>query len=137
MTEPLELIHSDLCEFDGILTRNSKRYVITFIDDCSNYTFSYLLKNKSDAFDILKVYITEIENQFNKRIKRLCSDRGTKYDLIAFNEFYNSKWIIHETTAPYSYEMNGKAERNNRTLTKIVVAILLESGATPSWWDEN
>ena len=77
VTKPLELIHSDLCEFDGTLTRNSKRYVITFIDDSSDYTFIYLLKDKSDAFDMFKVYVTEIENQFNKRIKRLRSDRGT------------------------------------------------------------
>ncbi|KAL0558517.1 hypothetical protein IC582_003091 [Cucumis melo] len=69
VTEPLELIHSDLCEFDGTLTRNSKRYVITFIDDCSDYTFKYLLKNKSDAFEMFKVFVTEIENQFNKRIR--------------------------------------------------------------------
>ena len=32
--------------------------------------------------------------------------------------------------------MNGKAKRKNRTLTKLVVAILLESGTTPSWWGE-
>jgi len=61
-SEPLDLIHSDLCEFDGILTRNRKRYFITFIDDCSDYTYVYLLKNKSDALDMFKVFVTEIEN---------------------------------------------------------------------------
>ena len=50
-TELLELIHSDLCEFEGILTRGGNRYIITFIDDCSKYTTVYLLKNKSDAFE--------------------------------------------------------------------------------------
>ena len=60
--EPLELIYSDLCEFDGTLTRNSKRYVITFIDDCSDFTFMYLLKNKSDVLDMFKVFVTKIEN---------------------------------------------------------------------------
>ena len=48
-TELLELIHSDLCEFEGILTREGNRYIITFIDDFSKYTTVYLLKNKSDA----------------------------------------------------------------------------------------
>lgn len=50
-TELLELIHSDLCEFEGILTRGGNRYIITFIDDFSKYTTIYLLKNKSDAFE--------------------------------------------------------------------------------------
>ena len=32
--------------------------------------------------------------------------------------------------------MNGKAERKNRTLTELVVAILLNSGAASHWWGE-
>ena len=32
-TKLLELIHPDLCEFEGILTRGGNRYIITFIDD--------------------------------------------------------------------------------------------------------
>uniref|UniRef100_A0A2N9EEB8 CCHC-type domain-containing protein n=1 Tax=Fagus sylvatica TaxID=28930 RepID=A0A2N9EEB8_FAGSY len=31
----LELVHSDVCELNGILTRGGKRYFITFIDDFS------------------------------------------------------------------------------------------------------
>ena len=32
--ESLQLIHFDLREFDGMITKNNKRYFITFIDDC-------------------------------------------------------------------------------------------------------
>ena len=43
----LELIHSDLCEFEGILTRGGNRYIITFIDDFSKYiTFFFGWKIK-------------------------------------------------------------------------------------------
>ena len=42
ITVPLELIHYDLCEFDGMLTRNSKRYLITFIDDYFDFTFIFI-----------------------------------------------------------------------------------------------
>ena len=69
-SEPLELIHSDICELDGNLTRNGKRYFITFIDDCSDYTYVYLMKNKSEAFDMFKIFMIEIENQLNIKIKR-------------------------------------------------------------------
>ena len=48
--ELLGLIHSDLCEFGGILTRGENKYIITLINDFSKYTTIYLLKNKSDAF---------------------------------------------------------------------------------------
>ena len=47
----LELVHPNLCEFEGILTRGGNKYIITFIDDSSKYKTVYLLKNKSDAFE--------------------------------------------------------------------------------------
>ena len=72
----LELIHSDLCEFVGILTREGNRNIITFIDDFSKYTTVYLLKNKSDAFEKFQYFLKEVENQFGRKIKRIRSDRG-------------------------------------------------------------
>lgn len=36
-TELLELIHIDICELGGILTRGGNRYFITFIDDFSKF----------------------------------------------------------------------------------------------------
>ena len=50
-TELFELIHSNLCEFEGILTRGGNRYIITFINDFLKYTTIYLLKNKIDHFE--------------------------------------------------------------------------------------
>lgn len=133
-SDPLDLIHSDICELDGTLTRNSKRYFITFIDDCSDYTYVYLMKNKSEALDMFKMYITEIENQLGKKIKRLCSDRGTEYDSGLCNDFYSKHGIVHETTASFSPEMNGKSERKNITLTELIVAIMMNFGVAPHWW---
>ena len=83
----LELIHSDLCEFEGILTRGGNRYIITFIDDFSKYTTVYLLKNKSDAFEKFQDFLKEVENQFGRKIKRIRSDRGHEYESSAFNSF--------------------------------------------------
>ena len=40
---PLELIHSDLCEMNGVLTKGGKRYFITLIDDATRFCYVYLL----------------------------------------------------------------------------------------------
>ena len=52
-TELLELIHSDICEFEGHLKCGGSRYFMSFIDDFSKYSYVYLIKNKSDAFEKL------------------------------------------------------------------------------------
>jgi hypothetical protein len=67
------------------------------------------MKNKSEVLDMFKMYVTEIENQLSKKIKRLRIDMGTGYDSGLCNDFYSKHGIVHETTAPYSSEMNGKA----------------------------
>ena len=83
----LELIHSDLCAFEGILTCGGNRYIITFIDDFSKYSTIYLLKNESDAVEKFQNFLKEVENQFNRKIKRIRSDRGREYDSNTFNSF--------------------------------------------------
>jgi serine/threonine-protein kinase RIO1 len=35
----LDLIHSDLCEMNVILTKGGKRYFITFIDDSTRFCY--------------------------------------------------------------------------------------------------
>ena len=45
-----------------MLTRGGKRYFITFIDDCSRYTYIYLFKHKEVVFDAFKVNEVDVEN---------------------------------------------------------------------------
>ena len=125
----LELIHSNLCEFEEILTRGENRYTITFIDELSKYTTVYLLKNKSNDFEKFQDFLKEVENQFSRKIKRIRSDRGRENESNAFNSFVQSLEIIHETTTPYSPASNSVAERKNKTLIELTNAMLFEFGA--------
>ena len=124
-TELLKLIHSDLCEFEGILTHGGNRYIITFIDNFSKYTTIYWLKNKSDSFEKFQGFLKEVENQFSRKIKRIRGDRGREYESSAFNSFVQSLGIIHEITAPYSPASNGVAKGKNRTLIELTNAMLI------------
>ena len=58
----LELVYSDVCELNGVLTRERKRYFIIFIDDFSRFTYVYLMRNKDELFDMFKRYKTQVEN---------------------------------------------------------------------------
>jgi hypothetical protein len=65
----LELIHSDLCEMNGELTKGGKRYFMTFIDDCTRFCYIYLLKSKDEALNYFKICKAEVENQLERKIK--------------------------------------------------------------------
>ena len=121
---PLELVHSDPCEMNGELTNDGKRYFMTFIDDCTRFCYVYLLKSKDETLHYFKTYKDEVENQLERKIKRLRSDRGGEYFSSEFSEFCIEHGIIHERTSPYSRQSNGIAKRKNRTLTELVNAML-------------
>ena len=90
-TQLLDLVHSDICEYNVVLTIGRKRYFITFIDDCSCYIYVYFLRTKDVAFDMFKLYKAKVENQLEMKIKMLRSDRGGEYFSNKFDS-YCEQW---------------------------------------------
>ncbi|GJS99425.1 zinc finger, CCHC-type containing protein [Tanacetum coccineum] len=129
----LDLIHSDLCDFHANPSLGHNKYVITFIDDASRYCYVYLLHAKHEALDKFKIYKQEVELQRQDLIKVLRTDRGGEYyDPV----YFQSTGIIHQTTAPYTPQQNGVAERKNRTLKEMVNSMLSYSGLSEGFWGE-
>ncbi|KAL6342265.1 hypothetical protein AAG906_006890 [Vitis piasezkii] len=142
-TELLKCIHSDIWGPYSIPTINGHKYFISFIDDFSRYSYVYLIREKSEALDVFKIYKVEVENQLNQRIKSVRSDRGGEYygrfiesgqHLSVFALFLREHGIIANYTMPGTPEQNGVVESmmSNSTLLeflwgetlKIVVHIL-------------
>jgi hypothetical protein len=136
-SEPLELVHSDLCGPIDPTTYSGTNYYVLFIDDFTRMTHIYPLKKKSSA-DILerfREYKPEVEKQTGKSIKHLRTDGGGEYEKW-MGVHLKGSGIIHETTAPYSPDQNGVAERANRTIMERVKAIIAEAKLDKRLWME-
>jgi hypothetical protein len=110
---PLYLIHSDLCEMNEILTRVVEKYFISFIYDATKYCQLYLVKTKDVPLNYFKIYKAEVENQLERKIKRVRPDRGGEYLSNDFGEYCAEHEIIHETTTAYLPQSNGVVEWKN------------------------
>jgi hypothetical protein len=115
--QPLELIHSDICEMKDVLINGEQRYFMTMIDDTSTYCYVYLLKTKDEALNCFKTYKTDVKNQLEKKIIRFRSNHDGEYFSNGFNLFCAEHSVIHERTPPHPPQSNGVTERKNRTLT--------------------
>ncbi|KAK0574097.1 hypothetical protein LWI29_018105 [Acer saccharum] len=58
-TECLGLMHTDVCGPMSIQARGGYEYFITFTDDYSRFGYVYLMRHKSDAFDMFKLFKAE------------------------------------------------------------------------------
>jgi len=123
-SKPLSLIHSDLSGKFSIPSIGKAYYYITFIDDHSQFAWIYFLKKKSDAAKAIKDFTKMIERQTGHKIRRFRTDNGTEFINQALKDFFEEEGIIHETTAPYSPQSNGVAERFNQTITTMARCIL-------------
>ena len=93
----------------------------------------FLLHSKDEVMTKFQVYKTEVELHCETFIKRLRSDRGGEY---YDPKYFESTGVVHETTAPYTPQQNGVAERKNRVLTEMVNAMLSNSGLSQGFWGE-
>ncbi|GKA62780.1 retrovirus-related pol polyprotein from transposon TNT 1-94 [Tanacetum coccineum] len=81
------IIHSDLADFKNTMSKGGKKYYITFMDDYSRYTKVYLFRSKDEAEEMFLKFKSKAENQLDKRIKRLRSDRGGEYSTNFLKDF--------------------------------------------------
>ncbi|XP_078151434.1 uncharacterized protein LOC144546757 [Carex rostrata] len=91
----------------------------------------YLADLKSGKF---KEFKTEVENQLNKSIKTLRSDRGGEYLSFEFKEYLKECGIVSQLTPPGTPQWNGVSERRNRTLLDMVRSMMSEATLPKSFW---
>ncbi|KAD3639942.1 hypothetical protein E3N88_29165 [Mikania micrantha] len=130
----LGIIHSDVCGPFKPMTRNGERYFITFTDDYSRYGYVYLLRHKHESFEMFKLFKNEVENQLNKTVKILRTDRGGEYLSSEFQEYLRSCGIVSQLTPPGTPQHNGVSERRNRTLLDMVRYMMARSTLPLSFW---
>ncbi|KAG5867731.1 hypothetical protein JTB14_010141 [Gonioctena quinquepunctata] len=69
-------------------------------------------------------------------IKIVRSDNGTEYVNHSFKDHFKKEGIIHETSASYTPEQNGKAERDLRSIVESARSMLTQSGLPINLWAE-
>jgi len=94
------------------------------------------MKNKHEAFDKIKDYITHVERKFGNAPKYLRVDNGKELISQKVKDWLKSKGIELQNSAPYSLEQMGVAERFNCTLIELVRTMLIGRNLPSFLWAE-
>jgi histone deacetylase 1/2 len=85
-SSPLELIYSDVWG-PAPISVGRHAYYVSFIDDFSKYTWIFLIKHKSDVFQVFKNFQNLVERKFDKKIISMQTDWGGEYEKL--NSFFS------------------------------------------------
>ena len=76
---PFKLVHSDVWGPCLVVSSTRFRYFVTFVDDYSQTTCLYLMKNHSELFSYFRTFCDEIHTQFHVSVQNLRSDNVKEY----------------------------------------------------------
>lgn len=87
------------------------------------------------AEDIADAFFEEIILRYGPP-RVIYSDQGTEFCNKLFNSLSKLMQSKHLTTAPYTPQSNGHAERFNQTLAQMLRSYMTEEGANQNLWDD-
>uniref|UniRef100_A0A0A9WLY1 Retrovirus-related Pol polyprotein from transposon TNT 1-94 n=1 Tax=Lygus hesperus TaxID=30085 RepID=A0A0A9WLY1_LYGHE len=131
-----QLLFTDLGGPVKIPTYENERYWQVILDDFSHFCVVYLLKNKSEAETNMINFIKRLENDKKCKVSNVQCDNGGEFRTKNFQNFCINNGIKIRYTMPYSSQMNGSAERLNRTLQDRTRTLLNETKLPKELWGE-
>ena len=135
-TDLLEIIHTDVCGSFKTAGLNGEKYFVSFIDDYSKIAKVYCIKTKDEVFDCMVKFINESENLTGKKVKIIRCDNGKEYLNNRFYKYVKEKGIVLNNCPTYVHELNGTAERFNRTIMDMARCLLEEANVHKKYWPE-
>ena len=78
----------------------------------------------------MKEFILQAEVKWDKKVKEIRCDNGTEYTCNKLKTWCKERGIVINYTPPYTPQLNGKAERLNRTLIEKVRAMMHQEDKT-------
>ncbi|CAJ2639186.1 unnamed protein product [Trifolium pratense] len=134
--QPFDLVHSDVWGPSPALTKGGSRYYVSFIDDYTRYCWVYLMKNRSEFFDIYHMFRAMVKTQHNAVIKCFRCDQGGEYTSNKFSELLAYDGTIHQTSCTDTPQQNGVAERKHRHIVETARSLLLSASVPTEFWGE-
>jgi hypothetical protein len=133
-TEPLELVHGDICSPISPVTPSGNRYFLLLVDDYSRYMWVVLLPTKDGAPAAIKNVQAAAERKSGKQLRALRTDHRGEFTVNHFKEYFTELGTQRTLTAPYSPPQNGVIERRNQTVVGATRSMLKAKGLPGTFW---
>ena len=97
--KPFQLLHCDVWGPSPTTDILGNKYFLICIDDCSRFSWVFLLKAKSEVASSIKNLCALIKRQFGENVKGFRTDNAKDFLNNEFSEFFTSERIKHKHLA--------------------------------------
>jgi transposase InsO family protein len=111
-------------------------YYVLFIDDYSQKTWIYFLKEKMKSSTKFQEFKDLVENLSERKIKVLRSNNGGEYTSNEFKDFCREEGIKRELKTPYNPQQNGVVERKNKSIVEVAKLMIHDQNLPMHLWEE-
>ncbi|RYC80069.1 hypothetical protein BFJ63_vAg17046 [Fusarium oxysporum f. sp. narcissi] len=132
-TYPLECIHADIAGPFPEVGVDGSRYWACFIDDFTQMSWVYPVKERSDFEECFQHLLEQFERP-ERRCHFLHLDGGGENRSHILTRFCRDRGIKLSYTGTEQHEQNGLAEVLNRIILEKLTPTLLKSGLALKWW---
>ena len=132
--EPFQIIHCDVWGPSPTSDLLGNKYFLICTDDCSRFSWVFLLKTKSAVSSSIRNLCLLIKRQFGRPVKGLRTDNAKDFLNNELGEFLTSEGIKHETSCPYTPQQNGLAERKIGDTVDKVRTLLIQAHVPTNLW---
>jgi histone deacetylase 1/2 len=109
------------------------KYYVNFVDAYIHLIWLYLIKRKSDVFDIFIQFQKHVESILKHKIVHVQSDWSGEYRNL--NSF-RSLGIAHRLAYPHTHQQNGSIERKHRHIVEIRLTLLAHASVLFRFWND-
>nr|GFB61764.1 putative ribonuclease H-like domain-containing protein [Tanacetum cinerariifolium] len=127
VSKPLQILHMDLFGPTFVSSISHKWYCLLVTGDFSRFIWTLFLKSKDETSDILKKFITKIENLKDLKVKIIRCDNKGEFRNKELNYFCLQKGIKREFSNARTPQQNGVAKRRNRSLIEAARTMLADA----------
>jgi hypothetical protein len=135
-TEPLQLLHGDICGPITPATPSGNKYFLLFVDDYSRFMWVALLPTKDAAVTAIKNIQAAAERKSGKKLLMLRTDRGGEFTAADFGNYCAQLGVRRQFTAPYMPQQNGVVERQNQTVVGAARSMMKAKSLPGVFWGE-
>ena len=134
-TRKFSLITTDILDpkADDIIEGN--RYIVAFTCAYTDYTYLRTISSRDHVAVEWAKYHKLLQNKFPEYpVTEIRTDGALEFVAGDFRQYCEANSIVVDDGHPYSSELNGIAERKNKTILMLIRAMLLDAELPPNHW---